>query len=187
MFGRSRGTRSRYSVEGFNGFLALLHYTGRFPVAVFNIRNLIIAGVTKGQANQIIGYFDHHQEESHGLSRVVQLRIKHLGAARAKVYNPHSRDVRQWRRVNLNKLHGGNIVRNETDQHNCLQITGMENFITVVDLASRYPDYNQRCKRMVIRGVEQNDFEEIVTFFVDLKAGGECFPEVNHLVNVSEA
>ncbi|KAH9818296.1 hypothetical protein DFH28DRAFT_925792 [Melampsora americana] len=195
---RIKVTRVRYRIGTRGGILnkSTHRYVDRvyvpkpiilFPVEVINIRNLLIEGVTKGQANQIRDYFDNHRKENHALSRIVQLRIKLLGAARAQVYNPNSRGIRHWRRINLNRLDEGNKMRIQTDQHNCLQITGMENFIVLVDLASRYPNYNQNCKRIVIRGMERNDFEEIISFFVNLKAGVECFPEVRHLVDVSEA
>lgn len=59
----------------------------------------------------------------------------------------------------------------------------MDNFLCLIDKASRLPNYARWLKQLIVKGMDRQDFEEVLSFFTDLVAGIECFPRLRHLVN----
>lgn len=62
-------------------------------------------------------------------------------------------------------------------------MTGMEDFIRLVSIASKLPSYTQTAKRMVVKDMGRRDFLDVQAFFTELEAGMFCFPHLVQLVN----
>ncbi|EGG00572.1 uncharacterized protein MELLADRAFT_67743 [Melampsora larici-populina 98AG31] len=183
-----RGSDAKYFVRGFRGFLCLLHYAGRCPTETMNITKLSIKGVNQTEATNITGYFDCHRRSNQGLSGVTELRIKLWHRRRATVHQTICRNERNHIPVDINQMNhvGPNGYDRENEDWETLFVTGMRDFVALVDMASRLPHYTRGSKRMIVKDMDREEFVKVVEFFTDLEAGMVCFPGLVHLVHKSD-
>ncbi|KAH9810011.1 hypothetical protein DFH28DRAFT_903653 [Melampsora americana] len=180
-----RGNNSSYVVCGLTGFLALLHYAGRCPTRTMKIRRLVLHDINRSQSGHILDYLSIGRNQDHGLSGIVEIKIKFVGAKKCQIYK--LKEKKRVRRCpwDLNSIHSqGNdnteAIRINSDR---FVLADLGDFLSLVDLSSRHPRTTRSLKRLVVKCMEEADWLEILNFFTKLEAGYESFPSLVQLIH----
>ncbi|KAH9810801.1 hypothetical protein DFH28DRAFT_901764 [Melampsora americana] len=183
-----QGAQGKHCIYGFTGFLALLHYVGRFPFVGTKIKKLLIEGVSRNTEQAILDYFFRRVSKHQALSEVKELRVKFTNSRRAVVYHLKGNTPRCSMRLNLNGLHkkcdgSVQVVNQRTTAET---ITSLFDFVKLVESASRLPYTADNINRLWVSGMDAADFAEVEVFFTQLEAAWQCFPKLVHLIYLAK-
>lgn len=63
-------------------------------------------------------------------------------------------------------------------------VADLGDFVNLVDVTSPQPNYTESLKCLIMENMEENDWLEVVTFFTNLQAGYESFPNMGQLIHM---